>query len=488
MKIKHPGYYAKFAASWTRLVVFTLALFAPNVSFSHEDPRQPNFIIILADDLGYGDLGYTGSSQIKTPHIDALAQEGVIFTDGYVSSAVCAPSRAGLMTGRNQPSFGFDNNLPQASQALEQFNPEHHGLPVNVKTLADFLGELGYINGLIGKWHLGEEEQFQPQNRGFHEFWGYLNGGHDYFEVDPKSKSGYLRPLVSNFKEVQPLTYLTDDKGDECVDFIRRHKDRPFFLYASFNAPHGPLQATEADLELYGHIEDERRRAYCAMVHRLDVNVGRIVGELEKQDLYDNTLVVFLSDNGGPVSRNRKTGEPAGIRINAPYRGSKGILLEGGIRVPLSITMPGKITGGATFSEPVSALDLTPTFIHLAGGKVTADQKLDGVDLMPYLQGEATMDPNRELMWRFTVSGSIREGEWKLVRLPDRLPMLYNLKADPSELYDLADKHPERVRDMLRRFGDWDVSLPQPEFLERDYKRNQLNQYDSQYKLEQPDL
>jgi arylsulfatase A-like enzyme len=439
--------------------------------------NKPNFIIILADDLGYGDVGFTGSTQIKTPHIDALAKQGVIFTQGYVSAPVCGPSRAGLMTGRNQVNFGFDNN-PIVD--LPQFDKNFVGLPVEEKTMADRLAELGYVNGLVGKWHLGEAAHFHPLKRGFHEFWGYLGGGHDYFPSKPDGKT-YHRDIICSYKEPQAITYITDDKGDECVDFVRRHRDEPFFLYASFNAPHTPLQATEEDLALYAHIPEIRRRTYCAMVHRLDVNVGRIVDELRSQNVYENTVVVFLSDNGGPVS---------GITpwtLNAPLRGSKGILLEGGIRVPFTISCPDHIEAGSIYDKPVSSLDLTPTFVELAGGTIRPEDKLDGVNILPFLSGENGGAPHPEMHWRFTISASIREGDWKLIRLPDRLPMLYNLKEDIAEQNNVADQNREKVEHMLKALGDWDVSCPQVLFLEGSrFRREQLKLYDEDYQLVQP--
>ena len=206
--------------------------------------EKPNFIIILADDLGHGDLGYTGSSQIKTPNIDALAKSGIVFTEGYVSAPVCGPSRAGLITGRHQVNFGYDNNL---GEVLPQFNEAYAGLPVNEQTIADKLAKQGYTNGIVGKWHLGEAAHFHPTKRGFHEFWGYLAGGHNYFQ-EQQDGAKYNRPILCNYKTPQKISYLTDDKGDECVDFIKRHKDEPFFLYASYNAPHAPMQALEKDL------------------------------------------------------------------------------------------------------------------------------------------------------------------------------------------------------------------------------------------------
>ena len=347
-----------------KLIITTLIMVLSITNGQCQSNKKPNFIIILADDLGYADVGFTGSTQIRTPHIDAIANDGVIFTDGYVSAPVCAPSRAGLITGRNQVNFGYDNNL---TDALPQFNPEYSGLPVTEKTIADRLSDLGYVNGIVGKWHLGEKEQFHPTNRGFDEFWGYLGGGHNYFQANTSNKK-YNRPIISNYKTPQPITYLTDDKGDECVDFIKRHKDEPFFLYASFNAPHAPMQATEEDLKLYAHIKDEKRRTYAAMVHRLDVNIGRMVSELKKQELYENTVIIFLSDNGGPDTNNGS--------INAPYNGRKGILLEGGIRVPFVISYPAKLKKGV-FNKAITSLDLTPTFVALAGGETTKKDKLD---------------------------------------------------------------------------------------------------------------
>ena len=285
--------------SISALVASVVQLIVPNEAIavlSNLEKAKPNFILIVADDLGYADLSLHGSKQIPTPNIDRLAKEGVNFTQGYVSSPVCGPSRAGLMTGRNQVKFGFDNNMAENQPG---FDPQFQGLPVSEKTIAERLKPLGYVSALVGKWHLGYEPHFHPLKRGFDEFWGYQGGGHDYFTSQPDGK-GYLSPIECNYKTPQPITYLTDDKGDECVDFIRRHKDQPFFLFASFNAPHAPMQATEADLELFKHIKDTKRRTYCAMVHRLDVNIGRIMDALKEEGLDENTLVVFISDNGGP--------------------------------------------------------------------------------------------------------------------------------------------------------------------------------------------
>ncbi len=457
-------------------VLITIAGVFGNSLLANSGSETPNFILIVADDLGFADLSMNGSKQIPTPNIDQLANEGINFTHGYVTSPVCSPSRAGLITGRNQVHFGYDNNI---SENQPGFDPHFMGLPVSEKTIADRLKPLGYISGLIGKWHLGYEPHFHPLNRGFDEFWGYQGGGHDYFTSDPDG-TGYLSPIESNYKIPQPITYLTDDKGDECVDFIKRHKNSPFFLFASFNAPHAPMQATEADLELFKHIEDVRRRTYAAMVYRLDVNVGRIIKTLKEEGLEGKTLVVFISDNGGPVDQNAS--------INAPLNGQKGILLEGGIRVPFIMKWPGKLPAGVIYENPVISLDFAPTFIAAAGGQVSEDDNMDGVNLIPWLTGQREGKPHNSFNWRFTISAAVRDGDWKLIRLPDRLPMLYNLVDDISEQNDLAAEYPERTRRMLKELGEWDVGLPHPLFLEGAvWKKRQLELYDNEYQLVQPD-
>lgn len=456
-----------------RIAMFISLLLVINIwGISAQD--KPNIILIVADDLGYGDLGITGSTEIRTPNIDKLANDGVIFTQGYVSSPVCAPSRAGLITGKNQVGYGFDNNI---SNNQPGFDPEFRGLPVSETTIATRLKSLGYVTGLIGKWHLGDKPQFQPQNRGFDEYWTYEGGGHNYFEFMPDGK-GYNAPIQCNYKVVEEITYLTDDKGKECVDFIKRHKTEPFFLFASFNAPHGPMHALSEDKVLYKDIKNKKRQTYAAMVHRLDVNIGKIVNTVEELGLMENTLFVFLSDNGGPVNHNAS--------INAPYRGQKGILLEGGIHVPFFMTWNNRISAGLLYENPVSSLDLAPTFYFLAGGETLEDNIFDGVNLVPYILGRNESKPHESLFWRFTISAALREGDWKLVRLPDRLPMLYHLASDTSEKNNLALDSLEITNRMLKKLGNWDVSLPHPVFLEgKQWKERQLKLYDKTYQLEQ---
>ena len=443
---------------------------------STREDQKPNFIIILADDLGYADLSMHGSNQITTPNVDKLAKGGLTFTKGYVSSPVCSPSRAGLLTGVNQVEFGFDNNLAENQPGLD---PQFAGLPIHQKTIAKRLQELGYVTGLIGKWHLGDKEQFHPLNRGFDEFWGYLGGGHDYFQTETGNKD-LLAPIISNYKSPQEITYLTDDKGDECANFIERHKEEPFFLYASFNAPHTPMQAREEDLALFGHISDPKRRTYAAMVHRLDMNIGKIMESLEREGLRENTLVIFLSDNGGPLDQNSA--------INAPYRGQKGILLEGGIRVPFIFSWQSHLPEGKTYDLPVSSLDIAPTLLELAGG--TADKEdFSGVNLIPFIQNQKSDQPHETLMWRFTISTALLEDDWKLVRIPDRLPMLYYLPTDTAELNDLSLDSLHVTERLLNKLGEWDVRLPHPLFFEgAKWKKKQLDLYNQEYILKQPQV
>ena len=459
-------------------IVFYVLAFCLYVNAQEENGstlRKPNFILIVADDLGFADVGFNGSTQIKTPNIDHLASSGVRFSQGYVSSAVCSPSRAGLITGRNQVEFGHDNNLAGVQPGFDQ---EFNGLPLTETTIADRLKSLGYVTGLIGKWHLGDLPHFHPLKRGFDEFWGYTGGGHDYFYTESNGE-GYKCPIECNYKIPHPITYITDDKGDECVDFIKRHKNKPFFLYASFNAPHAPMQATENDLKLYSHIKDEKRRTYCAMVHRLDVNIGRIMETLEKQGLSENTLVVFLSDNGGPCDQNAS--------INAPFNGQKGILLEGGIHVPFVMNWPGVLPQGAVYEKPIVSLDIAPTLFELAGGKITKEIRFSGVNLLPFITGDIESVPHSELKWKFTISRAIRKGDWKLISIPDRIPLLYHLPTDVSEQHNVALEHIDITSELLKELGNWDVSLPYPLFLEgARWKRVQLVLYDADYQLTQP--
>ena len=437
----------------------------------------PNLVLIVADDLGYGDLGIQGSKQIPTPNIDQLARDGLIFTNGYVSSPVCAPARAGLLTGKHQAGFGFNDNLAGNQPG---FDANYLGLPLTEQTLANKLKSLGYATGLIGKWHLGAAPQFNPVKRGFDEFWGFLDGGHDYFIAKPNGTS-MESAIQCNYKKPDLLTYMTDDIGNESVDFIKRHNNQSFFLYAAFNAPHAPMQATDEDLKLFSHIKDKLRQTYCAMVYRLDQNIGKIMKTLQEQALERNTLVVFISDNGGPAN------SISNGSINAPLRGQKTTVLEGGIRVPFFLKWPAIIGGGKKFTDPVSALDICPTFIKAAGGLVSEKDHYTGVDILPYLTGSTKGMPHQTMEWRYTAGVAIRDGDWKLIRLPDRLPMLYHLSEDIAEQHDVSLLYPDKTKSMLKKLGTWEMRLPHPIFHEPvEWRVRHLGFYDAPYQLVQP--
>lgn len=441
---------------------------------------SPNIILILADDLGYGDLGLTGSKQIPTPNIDSLAAGGIFCTSAYVASSVCAPSRAGLLTGKHPVSFGFRDNLAPVQPGHD---PNFVGLPINQITLADRLKKLGYKTGIIGKWHLGELPHFSPLQRGFDEYWGFLGGAHDYFRAEPDGNNSLSGPIQCNFKDPRPLTYLTDDQGDECVEFIRRYRDTSFFLFASFAAPHSPMQATEEDLKRFEMIQDRQRRTYCAMVYRLDQNVGKILNEIRSHQLERDTLIIFLSDNGGPCAPQISNGS-----VNAPFRGSKTTVLEGGIRVPMIVRWPSVLPAGKTVDHMVSSLDIVPTCVAAAHGIIDRSSRLDGFDLIPVLSGQTEHPEHSCLMWNYSVGSAIRKEDWKLIRLPDRQPTLYHLVSDPGEQNDLANEQENRVQTMLKELGTWETNCPNPLFREpADWRRRHLGFYDTVYPMYQPE-
>ncbi len=424
---------------------------------------KPNLLLIVADDMGYGDLGCYGSLQVRTPVLDALAAGGVRCTDGYVSNSVCAPSRAGLMTGRNGARFGFEHNL----NTTEQVMPEYYGIPLDEPLVSQRLQDLGYRTGLVGKWHLGKSvPEHHPLERGFESFFGMLKGHHDYWPKPGKHKLFYGHEPA---KEIR-TPYLTDWFTDEALDFtagegLEEGDGRPWFLFLSYNTPHSPMQAREDDLERYAHIRDEKRRAYCAMQHRMDENIGRIVDQLRADGELENTLIVFLSDNGGSVEVSHA--------VNAPLRGTKGTFFEGGIRVPTIYHWPARLEP-AVYTKPVSALDVAATFVAAAGGTfpepgVRQERKgrgaknrpiYDSVDLLPFFRGEEGGEPHPVLYWRMALRGAaMRSGNWKLVRPNSQSIQLYDLAADVGETTDLSAEHPDVLADLLLRFNRWEANL-----------------------------
>lgn len=418
----------------------------PPESESAAQPRRPpNIIVILADDLGYGDVGFQGLSDFATPNLDRLAASGVRFTSGYVSHAFCSPSRAGLLTGRYQHRFGHVRN-PRFRAG--------EGLPLSETLLPALLAKAGYVSGIVGKWHLGDAPEFHPLERGFDEFFGLLGGGHDYFESAGPDAREYLIPLEAHGKEIPVEGYLTDQLSEAAADFIRRHAARPFFLYLAYNAPHAPLQAPPEMLARVDSIEDPRRRTYGAMVTALDDGVGGVMALIDELGLNEDSVVFFLSDNGGPPWANASD--------NAPLRATKGTVYEGGVRVPFVVAWPGQLAPGTAYDSPVSSLDIFPTAVAAAGIELPA--KLDGVDLMPYLTGAESALPHDQLFWHSRAGDqfAVRTTDRKLVRVLDRASELYAIGGDISERNDISGSDAVQTAALERAVEAWRATHPPP--------------------------
>ena len=439
---------------------------------------QPNVVLILADDLGYGDIGANGGKTIATPHIDALARRGVRLTQGYVSHPVCSPSRAGLMTGRYQQRHGWEFNPAGRDRVA--------GMSAEEQTLADAMRAAGYRTGLVGKWHLGSQPRHHPVNRGFDEFFGMVEGGSIYIDADVPGVESWGSPRIGRpnkiirglDQEVVVENYLTDRFTDEAVDFIERHAPVPFFLFLSHKTPHTPLQATAKYLDRYRHIDDGAARIYAAMVASLDDSVGAVVAALEREGRRHDTLIVFLSDNGC-------AGYVANACSNAPLRGFKRHFHEGGIRVPFIVSWPNGLPEGGVLRHPASSLDLMDTLQAAAGTSEVSD---DSVNLIPHLDGSDTGAPHDYLYWRSGPNWAVRDQRWKLIRYnrtdftsqdfdrsgrleppqggwPDdspngQLTLLYDLANDPSETVNYATGRPAEVQRLTKAWTTWNAGNP----------------------------
>jgi arylsulfatase A-like enzyme len=434
--------------------------------------RKPNILVIVSDDHGYGDVGAYGCKDIPTPNLDSLATRGVRCTGGYVSGPYCSPTRAGLLTGRYQTRFGHEFNPGPAQSAEKKF-----GLPLSEKTMADRLKAAGYVTGMVGKWHLGYEADFHPMRRGFDEFFGFLGGGHSY----TNARADRANPILRGDQPVHEEEYLTDAFGREALEFIDRHSKETWFLYLTFNAVHTPLQATQKYLGRFTDISEPKRRTYAAMLAAMDDAIGAVLTRLRELELQDDTLIFFVSDNGGP---------PVNGSSNGPLRGHKAQTWDGGIRVPLMIQWTGHLPAGKVYDEPVIQLDFLPTALAAAGVNVPASggsassesgaSALDGVNLLPYLRGEKTGAPHAALYWRFGQQMAIRMGDWKLVKAPGAGladgggglrrqvvsdltgAQLFNLSDDIGERNDLADKHPEKVKQLAAAWQKWNAQQAEP--------------------------
>lgn len=440
------------------------------LALSATSADQPNIVILLADDLGYGELGCQGNPQIPTPHIDSIADQGVRCTQAYVTAPNCSPSRAGLLTGRIPTRFGYEFNPIGAKN-----EDPSAGLPREQRTLAQLLHDGGYTTGVIGKWHLGGTAGYNPLRRGFDEFFGFLHEGHFFVPPPYRGVTTMLRrrtlpgggqgrwsserliytthmghdeppydadnPIYRGGQPVAESQYLTDAFTREAVDFIDRHSDKPFLLYMAYNAVHSPLQGADAYMQRFASIEDVHRRIFAAMLSNLDDSVGDILNKLRAEQLEEKTLLFFLSDNGGPTRELTSS--------NLPLRGEKGTMYEGGIRVPFMIRWPGVLPAGTTYDAPVTSLDILPTSLAAAG--VASTRPYDGVDLAPYLSGKKDGRPHDVLYWRQGHKTAVRVGDWKLLRMSRSNANaweLYHLKDDLSETSDLAASEEGRVKEL----------------------------------------
>jgi len=442
----------------TRALFFLLTLLLTSTALA-----KPNVIVILADDLGNADIGVQGGKDIPTPNIDSIAKNGVRCTQGYVSCPYCSPTRAGLNTGRYQTRFGHEFNEPGP------MGRENFGLPLDQKTIANRFKDLGYATGAIGKWHLGFSLSRRPTARGYDEFFGTL------------ANTPFIKPtnFVDSKKsnEVQviddPNFYTTDAYAERAEQFINAHKDSPYLLYLPFNACHVPSEATQKYLDRFPNITNQGRKNYAAMMSAMDDAVGRVLKAVRDAKQEENTLIFFLSDNGGPMTKMGFNGSNNGV-----LRGQKGDTWDGGIHVPFFAQWKGQLPAGKVYEQPVISLDILPTAIAAAGSQPGTDWQLDGVNLLPYFKGENAAAPHDHLCWRFGTQWAIRQGDWKLAAgcdydanplpppqpnlLKPTAPQLYNLKADPGETKNLASAQPDRVSALQALYDKWNAQNQPP--------------------------
>jgi len=404
--------------------------------------RRPNIVVIVSDDQGYADVSYNKlhSEPVATPHTDALAKSGVTCRFGYTTGAVCSPTRAGLMTGRYQQRFGIYTAGAGGS-----------GVPLDEVMFPEYLKKAGYVSGAFGKWHLGLTAPYNPVNRGFDEFYGFMGrGAHDYFDLTIDNKK-HGSPIYRNLNPINDKGYLTERITDEAVSFIDKHKDKPFFAYVAYNAVHAPAQAPEEDIKKYD-TGDPARDILMAMLKHLDDGVGRIIETVKKAGVYENTLIFYLSDNGGSKAMHAD---------NTPLRGFKQQEYEGGVHVPFIVSWPGRLKAGTHCDAPVASIDILPTAVAAAGVELPKDRIFDGKNILGALEGK-TDKVHDFICWN---SGdgdwAIRYGQWKLVGIKAKTE-LFNLKTDLSETTDLAQKHPEKVVELKKVYNRWLDEMGEP--------------------------
>jgi len=407
---------------------------------------KPNIVIILSDDQGNSDAGYQRSpSTISTPAIDQLASEGIVFTDGYASAYVCAPTRAGLLTGRYQQRFGFY----KASDSRQ-------GMPLDEITIADILKKEGYRTGVFGKWHLGLTDAYHPLSRGFDEFYGFLgHGAHDYFDLTCKENADDFHQCIYRNREIINDTgYLTDNLAREACSFItsNANEEQPFFLYLPFNAVHWPLQAPEEDINKFNS-GDPQRDIQLAMIYRMDVAVGGVIKTLKSAGIYENTIIFFFSDNGGAARVKAN---------NLPLRDFKQSVYEGGLRVPFIMSWPSNIQH-SIHDEPVISLDIMPTICAILDIDLPADRIYDGKNMMPVIEGELKEPLHEALFWDGDQNRwAVRQGDWKLVSPKKGILELYNLQEDMEEKIDVLQSYPDVADAMKNKYLEWRGKMATP--------------------------
>jgi len=441
------------------------AAMALPIDLSAAEVRKPNIIVILSDDHGYASIGCQGGVNVPTPNIDSIAKNGIRCTSGYVTCPVCGPTRAGLMTGRYQQRFGFEDNDGPRPTA-----PANFGLPEGEKTMADYLKAEGYATCMIGKWHLGHRPKCHPQKRGFDEFFGFTNAAHSY--VNPGV--GTAIPIVRGTEPVDEKEYLTDAFGREAVSFIERHKEKPFFLHLAFNAVHHPLDVPERFKDAFPEIAEPEQRKFATLLTAMDEAVGKVLDKVREAGLERDTLIFFLGDNGGYRL-------PGDFAPNAPLRGFKLHVYEGGVRVPYLVQWKDKLPAGKVYDKIVTSLDILPTAVTAAGGKPA--EIVEGVDLVPYLLGRKREAPHDRVFWRWIDRYAARVGDWKLVMNGNGdvwtlmenetgKEQLFNLKDDIGETKDLAAVYPEKLKELQAAYREWDAKNIPPKWFDGRRKPN----------------
>lgn len=462
------------------------------------DPNRPNIVLIMADDLGVADLKLYDVNGQATPHIDRLASEGVKFNNAFVTSPVCSPSRAAIITGRYTQRFGFEYQLHDrylknrleyhAFKLIMKNGPWRpkwmaevpgkeailkQGLPPDEITLPELLQKQAYHTGLIGKWHMGSDEDHKPCNFGFDYQYGFYESHSLYaYEgtsgiVDQKVKEDFTdkhiwkgqrkgpHAIFRNCQEIEEQDYLTDRIAEEGIDFIDRNRDEPFFLWLSFNAPHTPLQAKEEYYNLFAHIEDPVKRIYAAMIANLDDALGSVLNHIKELNLEENTLIFFISDNGGA--------EYTFTTENGPYKGGKITDFDGGLKVPFIMKWKGQIPEGMSYDPMVSSMDIFQSVVSAASIPLPDDRKFDGVDLLPYIKGVYADVPHDILFWQRGFSKTLRTNEWKLLLNEDSGDtLLYDIINDPYESKDVSEAQKIMAERLLEKHTNWSSELASP--------------------------